>query len=127
MNTYFLFLLQSERKRKVLGVIEEFNLFPLFSGKFEGEIHHGIKPEEIKSSIIISSYKLGFTKTDKRTHMEWYFNPCCNHKRCWNWEVYFELKAHSIREINKYNFRGKNIFLRLDESFFINLISFLKF
>jgi hypothetical protein len=117
MNTYFESLLQPIRKRKRLDIIE-YEFFPLFSGQFQGRIINQFGDTEIR--IEISCYGLEFIVGQNVWSAE-VIDRSFYHSHSSS----YNNKADLNLVIQNWNFKGLNIFMRLERRILLNLISFL--
>jgi hypothetical protein len=104
MNSYFESLLKPERKRKV--VVVGFNTFYLFSGRFESFIRYDL------FVIRTGRYQLDF----RWNYRHWQFDTDYSDENGYHSNSFSSHNKHELNlEIQEYNFKGKNIFLRMEE------------
>jgi hypothetical protein len=111
MNLYFQSLLQADKKRKRIKVTNH-QSFPLFSGKFKAKFLSVTSHFYLR----ISKFKIGFGEL----YYPWFFDSDVKVKDCLD---IFMSKNDVNSEIEGHEFRGKNIFLRLEERWINNLAS----
>ena len=114
MNSWFLSLLKKDKKKERIKVIRE-DSFPLFSRRFQGEIWNDVAFH----FRIPGCYEVDFMPISG-TDFQWAFYCVIVGVTHSNYTI---SKDELNLIINKLNFRGRNIFLRLEERMIYNLIS----
>jgi hypothetical protein len=110
MNLYFLSLLKVERKRKKV------DMRTLFSGRIK------VYLDKKHQNYNVRFYTRHYWSLGRNIYGEWTFSPCI----AWKCGCIFSYYKNNLNlEILKDNFRGRYLFLRLDERLIGNLISFL--
>jgi hypothetical protein len=118
MNTYFQSLLHPVRKRKRLFCVKN-EFFPLLSSQFSGRIINEFGDTEIR--IEIGVYRLTFIVGQNSWNIsvvDRNFYYSCSYD--------YDDKDDLNLNIFDWDFKGLNIFMRLEERTLLNLISFLK-
>jgi hypothetical protein len=113
MNSWFLSLIEKDKKKKRINVIKTVP-FPLFSRRFQGEFWSNAFHFKIPNC-----YQVNFV-TYEDDFWKWAFYYVFDH------ESYFDFSSSKSGlnfTIDKFNFKGKNIFLRLEERMIYNLFS----